>query len=148
MFDIIVGVGVELEVLWDCWGEWGWRVSGLIQLNVKRGLHVKDRTNDVKCLGIWHNVTIWKNYAMSLFTFLDPPPSWKIFLMSLFPLYYSYGNMLIYAGKLQKRLNSTKSYEMLYHTWSYTYILPATQPRPVTYFHVLDPTVSFRTSYK
>ena len=35
MLDMIGRVGVEVGVLWDCWGEWGWRVNGWIRLHLR-----------------------------------------------------------------------------------------------------------------
>ena len=56
------------------------------------GHNVKDRTK--KCVMFLFTFLdpppSWKNNAMSLFTFLDPPPSWQIYVMSLFPVYWKW----------------------------------------------------------
>ena len=62
MFDMIGGVGVRLGVLRACWGEWGLRVDTALEheifITLSIGHNVKNRKNNVKCLGISHKAAI------------------------------------------------------------------------------------------
>ena len=82
MFDMIGGRGGVggVEGLLGRMGVGGGdgRFSSMLTI----GLHVKDTTNYVKCLGISHNAAILEKCVMSLFTFLDPLPSWNKCVMS------------------------------------------------------------------
>ena len=35
MFDMFGRVGVAVKVLWDCWGDGGWKVNGFIPLHLR-----------------------------------------------------------------------------------------------------------------
>ena len=57
-----------------------------IFITLRIGHNVKDRTKKyvMSIFTFLDPPPSWKIYVMSLFTFLDPSPSWKIYVMSLF----------------------------------------------------------------